>query len=524
MNDIHLNYKDSHYQWSEQLVEKKLKAIGNLEGKKTAWICKDLELKASHGLARLIWTVVAKFFHWMRERFYGVDLEMSRSLLAQIGVQVQGDGKFSKLYLTALETFSQIAPRHGFSKAMHNPCKFENEIKSSALRLIKQGITTQEILSCMSGTKYTDEELLILIHQVKAEPEKFSRPITEKSASPSKSEPIAPAIPKAPVITAKHQENSAPEKPKPQIKSEISKSHHFDHETIETLIQLVQQGMNTQDILLCMQGSKFTDKQLEGLIEQIKANPKKSAIPHSVKTSASSTSTQDPSSPSHKPPSVVGVAEHSSSKEQKTLIQAAFTQFDPKFKDEGKSACTCINLTACEYLLRTENFAEISEIGLNHALDDGIALWKKSSALSEGEHLDILEADFSALKVKIAEEKGLFGGTTKQEETLINFGGVLKVALKCHQAPFAIIFTKQPETVSVTVRSPNEFWLFDPHGDPSKGRKAFVEKFSSLEATAKALHDRFPYVDPESIDIFDQQGKFYFETQYNVFSASIVVK
>ncbi len=98
--------------WSAEVVESKLQAIGNLNVKKVAWIRSDLSVKKSNWFTRLIWTVVAKHFSWMRKFFFGVNLKRSRSLLLQIGKQIPDNPNIKEIYQQVIGKFIQIAPRH----------------------------------------------------------------------------------------------------------------------------------------------------------------------------------------------------------------------------------------------------------------------------------------------------------------------------------------------------------------------------------------------------------------------------
>jgi len=98
MSNFNITINNTEFIWPEEAVKSKLQKIGNLKGKKVAWIQSDLSVKKSNWLTRVIWSVVAKHFTWMRKHFYGVDLNQSRSLLEQIGKQLPDNTKIKNLY------------------------------------------------------------------------------------------------------------------------------------------------------------------------------------------------------------------------------------------------------------------------------------------------------------------------------------------------------------------------------------------------------------------------------------------
>ena len=112
MSNFNVAINGKQHVWSEETVKSKLQKIGALNGKKVAWIQSDLGIEKSTWLTRVIWSVVAKHFSWMRKNFFGVDLQQSRSLLEQIGNQIQDNPNIKDLYQQAVDEFNQIAPRH----------------------------------------------------------------------------------------------------------------------------------------------------------------------------------------------------------------------------------------------------------------------------------------------------------------------------------------------------------------------------------------------------------------------------
>jgi len=97
---------------SRDMVKTKLETLGNLSGKKVGWIRSDLTIKKSNWLSRLIWTVVAKHFSWMRKYYYCVDLNQSHSILVQIGNQLPKKDSYQTIFQKAVKKFNQVAPKH----------------------------------------------------------------------------------------------------------------------------------------------------------------------------------------------------------------------------------------------------------------------------------------------------------------------------------------------------------------------------------------------------------------------------
>lgn len=112
LNNFSITFQNKTHNWQISTVNEKLEKIGNLKGKKTAWIQGDLGLKKSNALTRAIWSLVAKYFSWMRKHLYGVDLKKSRSFLEQIGKDIRPDSPLKKVYQKAVNKFNEIAPRN----------------------------------------------------------------------------------------------------------------------------------------------------------------------------------------------------------------------------------------------------------------------------------------------------------------------------------------------------------------------------------------------------------------------------
>jgi hypothetical protein len=114
MTNYTLKVDNKEIQLCDSKLALKLEKIGKLKGKDVAWIRSDLKVTPSNWFSRVIWTVVAKYFTWVREFFFHVNLHTSRAVLKQLEVQINGNDKLKKLFFKAVSRFNSIAPRHAF--------------------------------------------------------------------------------------------------------------------------------------------------------------------------------------------------------------------------------------------------------------------------------------------------------------------------------------------------------------------------------------------------------------------------
>lgn len=155
------------FYFREDEVNNKLEGIAALNGKKNvAWIRSDLSTKESNWLSRLIWSVVAKHFSGMRERYYNVDLEKSRILLEKIGENIDTENTaMVDLFNKAVSSFNEIAPKHT-ANSVENPIK-------------KLGIKTKEELEPVNSTilQLPDELLREIFDRIPFEGKYMKNPI-----------------------------------------------------------------------------------------------------------------------------------------------------------------------------------------------------------------------------------------------------------------------------------------------------------------------------------------------------------
>lgn len=131
--NFEINVPNNKVIWSEDKVRSKLEELGNMEGKKVAWIRDDLSIKKSNWLTRVIWTVVAKHFSWMRKHLYKVNLKQSRVILEQIGKEITPQSsELTIIYKQAVEKFNQTAPRHALVNFPHSDFPSINQSGNNA--------------------------------------------------------------------------------------------------------------------------------------------------------------------------------------------------------------------------------------------------------------------------------------------------------------------------------------------------------------------------------------------------------
>lgn len=213
---------------------------------------------------------------------------------------------------------------------------------------------------------------------------------------------------------------------------------------------------------------------------------------------------------------LIGEEEQSKQKEQMTtLFEGTRTQYDPKYSGQGRSACTSIALKAAQNLLELRSFSDITPELIDQILDDGVKKYQTRGS-SVTEHSTVEEyplSDYSLQRKEFHDAFSIDGDP--YSGTVKTFDGMLKEAEARLDFPTALVITKAPETIVLVCRSSEEFWLFDSHG--GSGRKAFVERFDSMEMANAALVAKFPYVPSES-----DEDALLMDMTYNSFNAYAV--
>lgn len=394
MSDFKICLNGTQSLLSKEAVSERLTALGRLESKKIAWIRSDLTLSSSNWLERLIWSIAAKFFSWMRTAFYGIDLEESRSCLLQIGIQIRGDAKLSRLFLKSISKFTEIAPGHGFATTSSVRSLAGKQTVALIDQLLEQDLSMDEILDNTHEKGLSKEELLILVHSVKSD------------SSPGQTDALA-----------------------------------FPH-----------------------------------------AQPVKSC---------------------------------------QTLVQATVSHKDANFSQ------TVINTKAAGFFVSCTSFEEIQVDDLDRCVMECLHQNGQETAAKSCGRLVVADKIFGRFNLKIPKDSKLCEFTTSSDGYSLfqDFKKIIKSSLVKYKphAPFAINFIKVPESVLVIVRSPDEFWIFDPAGNAKTPGLASLERFFSLKETADFLHSRFPYVEP-SPKIRYGFGIFQHDFQNNGFNAHVLVR
>jgi hypothetical protein len=99
--------------WNEIKIKDVLTNIAQTK-KGIHWVRSDLTISNSNCFTRWIWTVIAKYFNWMRECFYDVNLEKSKMTLEQLQVKIASINSLLliKIFNEAVVNFNCIAPKH----------------------------------------------------------------------------------------------------------------------------------------------------------------------------------------------------------------------------------------------------------------------------------------------------------------------------------------------------------------------------------------------------------------------------
>ncbi len=105
------NYAINHktYELTENELTDRLTHLVGIT-KSSHWIGRDLKVCPSSVVGRFLW-IIAKYFVCLRQIFYGVDLEESKSILQQLKPQLQQKNA-QDLFNQAVSNFNTIAPRH----------------------------------------------------------------------------------------------------------------------------------------------------------------------------------------------------------------------------------------------------------------------------------------------------------------------------------------------------------------------------------------------------------------------------
>ena len=170
--------------------------------------------------------------------------------------------------------------------------------------------------------------------------------------------------------------------------------------------------------------------------------------------------------------------------------------------ENGRSACTCIALTAATKFLKTPT---VNPPFLQEMIHKGVENYKSLSSVSNVEHLsaeEVLQKD----QGKLFPVKSLRGGVrqgilSNDSAHPLGLGSILQgIRQEQTQEWTAILITKTPETVLVcfppNMVSPSTYWLIDSHPRGHLGlESAYAKPHNSIESLTRSLEDIFPCTD-----------------------------
>jgi len=175
--------------------------------------------------------------------------------------------------------------------------------------------------------------------------------------------------------------------------------------------------------------------------------------------------------------------------------------------DQGRSACTCIALTAATKFLQDTN---VTSEFLEEMITQGVSNYQQlmHQSASEIEHLsaeEVLQKDSSKTIFPLQSlPGGIRQGILSKDD--FNHPMGLKAMLEGlksdqpRQSWMAVLITKTPETVLVCFppdsARPSSYWLIDSHPRPQLGvESAYAKLHPSLDALWMSLQAIFPCTD-----------------------------
>ncbi len=108
MSSFHVNVDQQGLIWTERELKQQLNALAHLQDKQAGWITRDLTIKPSSSVTRLIWSLVIKHFECLRELFYNINLVKSQEILVQLEPQVKNRPALQVLFNEAVLKFEQV--------------------------------------------------------------------------------------------------------------------------------------------------------------------------------------------------------------------------------------------------------------------------------------------------------------------------------------------------------------------------------------------------------------------------------
>jgi hypothetical protein len=207
--------------------------------------------------------------------------------------------------------------------------------------------------------------------------------------------------------------------------------------------------------------------------------------------------------PAPVPPTIGITTTPSSSSAQQSMVVGPISQYSV---DSGRSACTCIALTAATRFLQSPT---VTLNSLQSMITEGVQNYQKLCSSSSVEHLsveEVLAQPQSQVIFPLTSEGGIRQGllTTNPHHGL-GLKSLLEGIRQEQQSSssssskgewLAIIMTKTPETILLCFSPPSsssEFWLIDSHPRSQLGTEgAYGKPHSSLDELIMSLGEIFP--------------------------------
>ena len=212
----------------------------------------------------------------------------------------------------------------------------------------------------------------------------------------------------------------------------------------------------------------------------------------------------EPSSSSD-PPAFATASISSSNSQQQHHYQDVVASISQYSLDQGRSACTCIALTAAHKFLTSSTVSAVTPHWLESSITEGVATYQKlQNQSSSVEHMSAeevlgLAATFSSQEAPCFSKLQLTPGGIRQgilSNTPSNSEmGLFPLLTACHQeAPrdkwLAVLITKTPETVlaclppTSTTATTNSYMIIDSHPRPG-----VVSSNGAYARIVPSLHD-----------------------------------
>ena len=207
----------------------------------------------------------------------------------------------------------------------------------------------------------------------------------------------------------------------------------------------------------------------------------------------------DPASVSHSTPTAPTSSSSSGTEENVgDTITCSISQYSV---ENGRSACTCIALTAATQFLKNPI---INASFLQDMIHIGVENYQTLCSVSNVEHLsaeEVLQKDqgkLFPLRTSLGIRQGILSNDSQHP---LGLGSLLQgIRNEETNEWIAILITKTPETVLVCLPpasvSPATYWLIDSHPRANLGiESAYAKPHNSIESLILSLERTFPCTD-----------------------------